>query len=417
MFRHESCEKHFVCLIMRVLVLVTVGCGHARVEAPTSTRATSSETVASASGAGATPSVSGPAADTGTPPTPRTPVAGCEGLEAPGTWVDITPDEVDLKGYGVHTLRVSAHDPRTLYLGTEGSGIYRSDQCGATGSWVKVNTGRLGAEIGRGSASIVLDPVEPGVLYANSLYGLNGFFKSTNGGVDFDSILPRSISDYAPYGGFIGSFVMDPGDHLHLLVSWHYDCAAPYNTICYAETRDGGASWEMRNGPADWRGGEGSAIQFITSDIWILGATSGVAISQNRGQTWEESAGLAIAHGAGPFYRSPSGRFFYGTPNGVVTSDDGLTWRPLKGSGSLIGGIAGDGDNIWASTAFPYNPSERPQVPYQTYFVAKENALDGWQRWDSPPLLTSGGGMVFDPHHRILYSTNLWAGAWRVVIE
>jgi hypothetical protein len=229
------------------------------------------------------------------------------------------------------------------------------------------------------------------VLYSGSLYGTNGFFKSTDGGVNWTQILSDDIKKYAPYGGFVGGLAMDPNDHMHLLVSWHQVCAAPYSSACYAETMDGGATWTMRNGDASWNGGEGTALAFLDSNTWLfMSSSNGMWRSTDRGATWKAVQGAEISHGAGQMYRTDGGEVFLGSATGVLYSPDaGSTWSVMPKSGTQIHGLASDGTTVWGSSAFPYNA----------------------------PMMTSGGFLAYDPDHHILYSANYWQGVWRVVVK
>jgi hypothetical protein len=246
---------------------------------------------------------------------------------------------------------------------------------------------------------------------------MNGFFKSTNGGVDWKQIFTPDIQQYIPYGGFCGGKAMDPGDHLHLIVTFHDVCKAPYNSSCYAETHDGGATWMLRNGDPSWVGGEGSFMQFLNSDSWLFSSQSnGMWRSSDHGATWSKVQGAQISHGAGQLYRDPSGAYFLGSATGVLHSTDGVTWSVIPNSGSLVSGLVGDGTTLWSSNAFPYNPPQRPSA-FLPYRKASSADPTHWTTFDSPMLTSGGNSLAYDPDHGILYSTNYWAGVYRVVVK
>ncbi len=335
------------------------------------------------------------------------PIGRCDSLGAVGMWEKITPPGVDLSGFGMSHISVVPNNPSTLYASGDKSGIYKSVDCGAT--WVHFDTG---------TASVVIDPSNPDVLYTGSLYGLNGFFKSTNGGVDFAETFPPDIKKYIPYGGFIGHVSMDPSNPQHLLVAFHDVCKTPYNSSCYVETTDGAATWVIRNGEASWNGGEGSALQFLTSDSWLFSSSSnGMWRSTDHGAKWTQIPNAQISHGAGQLYRAPNGSYFLGSATGVLYSPDGASWSTVAGSGSNAAGVVGDGTTVWTGLAFPFNPTQRPTTATQLFRTAEVSSPTTWTTLASPNMTSGGAVLAYDPDRHILYSTNYWEGIYRVVVK
>ncbi|HEV8247890.1 MAG TPA: hypothetical protein VGP93_19080, partial [Polyangiaceae bacterium] len=115
-------------------------------------------------------------------------VADCDGLGAVDTWEQISPPE---KLDGILSVLADPIHAGTIYLGTNGAGIFKSENCGA--AWSKVNTGTGGSILDSGSQwSMAIDFVNPDVLYAGNLYGSDpSLFKSTNAGVDWVSMFPQ----------------------------------------------------------------------------------------------------------------------------------------------------------------------------------------------------------------------------------
>jgi hypothetical protein len=106
---------------------------------------------------------------------------------------------------------------------------------------------------------------------------------------------------------------------------------------------------------------------------------------------------------------------FKGAQDGVIRSTDGGdTWTRLPNSGSLIQGLVGDGTRLYTSWGFPWGPSG--VAPYQPYATALQSDPSTWAPMSSPPM-KNGGMMVYDPVRSILYSTNLNAGVWRMVLR
>lgn len=103
----------------------------------------------------------------------------------------------------VVSIAINHKDPRVLYAGTTG-GMYRSDN-GAT-SWKKINNGlipdsELMAAMALGINVIVIDPVNPDIVYAGSTKGL---FQTTNRGEVWERI-GLALSD--PY---VSSILLHP---------------------------------------------------------------------------------------------------------------------------------------------------------------------------------------------------------------
>jgi photosystem II stability/assembly factor-like uncharacterized protein len=345
-------------------------------------------------------------------------VTACDKLAKVGVWEQITPPGIDLSTFGSNAVILDPTNTSNVYVGTNSSGLFKSTDCGAT--WVHQDTGTLGADIDKGDVFPVLDPINPDTLYTGSLYGTNGFFKSTDGGKNWTQKLPPDIAQYVPYGGFVGGIAMDPGPapnaNLHLIVTWHDVCKAPYLQSCYGETTDGAEHWTLHNGDPSWSGMEGAVITFLDSDRWLFGSqANGLWTSNDHGKSWKKIPGVEISHSAGQLYRAKSGAFFLGAGLGILYSPDGASWTNVPNSGTFMTGVVGDGNHIWTSSSFPYNPPDRP-APYEPYMIGSEADPMTWKTFESPKM-SSGGYTAYDPDHKLLYSANYWEGVWRVVVE
>jgi hypothetical protein len=351
--------------------------------------------------------------------TVQEPLTGCSVQPGKiGVWENITPPQADLTTgdwYGMQAMVLDPQTPSTVYVGRAMDGIYKSLDCGAT--WFKVSTGRNADVMATGRAwSMAIDPSNPQVLYAPQGYGQSGVFKTTNGGVDWDQVLTPNITQFAPNGGFIGGIAMDPDRPSHLLVSWHAECSAPYTKACYAETQDAGVTWTMRNGDPSWAGGEGTRFDIVDANTWLFNSESnGMWVSGNAGTSWTQINGIGGAHAGGQLYRAADGTLYMGSIGGVLRSpDNGLTWSVMPDSGTLVFGVIGDGINLYTSSFFPYNaPGANPWQPYRS---TSETAPGIWRTMESP-LMKNGGPMVYDTEHHIIYSSNLNAGVWRMVVR
>ena len=89
-------------------------------------------------------------------------------------WTSIGPE-----GMSVLSLAVDRSNPKTIYVGTEDSGIFKSKDGGA--SWAAVNDGFEGSNI---ILTLAIDPFKTNTVYAGTG---NGLFKSTNGGKNWNA--------------------------------------------------------------------------------------------------------------------------------------------------------------------------------------------------------------------------------------
>ena len=197
----------------------------------------------------------------------------CDGLGAVGQWENITPPNIKLEPpyTGPITVLENPQTSGTLYTGTARSGVFKSTDCGAT--WTKTNTGRNGARLDTGNIwSAVIDPVAPKTLYALTGYGDAGLWKTTNGGVDWDQILPSGTG----MPGFVARVTMDPTNHLHVIINFHDNCTGGHTPVCIGESKDGGATWKVLDFPRRskmvGRGHLGHATRREALDLRVLGA-------------------------------------------------------------------------------------------------------------------------------------------------
>jgi hypothetical protein len=349
-------------------------------------------------------------------------VGTCEALGDVGQWEEITPPEVSLPGpadcpFGTNSFVVDPVNEGTVYLGTCNQGIWKSTDCGS--SWVHINTGRGAEALDRARQwTFAIDPTQPDVLYTNAGYGgggSNGFFKSTNGGVDWDEIWPPA-GDPAWAGvveyGFGGSISMDPLDPRHLLISFHARCLGAHADACLGESRDGGESWRVVDGGPGWEGGEGQAAWIVEGDSWLWGSSSnGLWRTANAGESWELIDPTLVGHGGGQLYRAANGAYYLAGQEGVLRSEDGRSWSVVPSSGGLSYGMVGDGRTLYTSSfavCFEWNPDG-----LQPYLTSPEDDGLTWTEMASPPF-PQGGSLGYDLANEILYSSNCQNGFHRV---
>jgi photosystem II stability/assembly factor-like uncharacterized protein len=348
-------------------------------------------------------------------------VHACDSLAASGTWENITPPVAALPGaapcpYG-GAFVMNPLDTSTLYVGSCNEGIWKTTDCGAT--WTHINTGTNGPVLDGGRQwTFLIDPTNPEILYTNSGYGSssNGAFKSIDGGVNWTQIWPPSdpaLSSVVSYN-FVGQLVMDPADRTHLLISFHATCAAPHAQACFGESKDSGTTWTLIDGESDWSGGEGQVIYFLdSSTTWLWGSqANGLWRTPDSGATWAAVTDTnGQGHATGELYRAKSGVFYLPTPNGILRSQDGMTWTAVPNSGDTMLGFVGNGTTMYASRGFPWDPSS---VLYEPFWTSPETDGQTWTQLQSP-MLSNGGQLEYDSTHHLLYSSDLGAGVWRVV--
>jgi hypothetical protein len=351
-----------------------------------------------------------------------------------GGWQNITPPQVPLPGafpcdYGTLAFVLDPQRPSTIYLGTCQYGVYKSMDSGA--SWVHINTGRNGAILDNSRQwTMAIDPVDPRVIYTNSGYGVtgtvaqgsNGAWKSTNGGVDWDQIWPPKDPSNANLlsivqFNFVAQVSLDPTDRLHVFLSWHGTCAPPYTSVCYGESRDGGATWTMRNGDPRWVASEAQTIYIIDGRRWLFANhADGLWQTSDAGATWSLIDSRGAGHWPAQLYQAANGVFYIGADTGIYRSPDGVNWSLVPNTGSLVTGLASDGNTMFAST----NGALTPWIPVGSnpYLTSPEADGLSWTTapWTPPPgAFTQGGLLAYDRVNRILYSSNGTQGFWRVI--
>ena len=367
-------------------------------------------------------------AGTGNNPKPPLPqVAACDALPEAGVFEEITPPEVragigtksadnQTKG-GTFAMAVDQVNQGTVYAGTLFQGVWKTTDCGAT--WKVVATGTRSEDVNRGmNWTLFIDPVDPNVVYTNSGYGSNGLFKSTDGGVNWTDIWSREsqpeLAKAFTYN-FANVIAIDPQDHLHILLTFHEECLAPHNSTCIVETKDGGSTWRILDGEPGWNGSEGQVIFFLeSSNAWLWGSqTNGFWRSDDAGTSWTEIMGMTTSHlQSSQILRTKAGVFYAAGADGIWTSSDGKvpTWKLIPNTGPILGGLVSDGTNMYASTCYFGDFCDDPR-----YLTSPETDGQTWTEMKHPKM-TMGGNLGYDAGHKLLFSSNLDGGLWRVEV-
>ena len=308
-----------------------------------------------------------------------------------------------------------------MWLGTGGENdeIWRSDDCGAT--WTQVNTGPGGVGdgmskggVGDGAQwSMQADPVDPGVLYAVSGYGAESLWKTIDGGKSWTDILAGSEYDSVADYRFVNNVSLDPTDHLHLVVSTHGGCKAPYDPSCIAETKDGGATWRTLKAPEAWA--EGGGLVLVKGGLWVWCGSS-MMVTSSAGESWQpdvlaEGGSCEAEYTIRSFVPAANGKYYLGSRNGVLVSPDGEKWQRIPTTSGFMVMIAQGSKQVFAANQWALN-----------LWVANLDSDDTWGALPAPSQIAQGsdGGipfLAFDDAHNVLYASVFSGGVARLVVK
>jgi hypothetical protein len=348
------------------------------------------------------------------PTTPQETSRDCDHLPEPGTWENVTPaGKVPgaVNGTVGAAIVVDPFDSRRVWLGTgsQGGSIWRSDDCGST--WKKANTGRGNLSDGA-QWSMQIDPVTSGVMYATSGYGAEGLWKTTDGGHSWSDILAGTLYSKVAYERFVNNVSLDPADHLHLAVSTHGPCAAPYAPSCIAESTDGGNRWKVLVAPEAWT--EGGGLIIVKGGLWVWCGTR-LWVTKDSGATWSGNGltgdgNCEAEYTIRPFVPASNGNYYLGSRYGVLRSPDGAKWQHVPGSSGLMVMLAQGSKKIFA--ADQWHPTLK--------WASVEND-QVWHDMPAPPQIGRGtdGGIPFlayDDARGILYASLFSGGVARMVV-
>jgi len=303
-----------------------------------------------------------------------------------------------------------------VYAGILIQSAWKSSDCAS--SWTLVASANNSADVNRGmNWTLAVDPIDANIVYTNSGYGSNGLFKSKDGGVNWTDIWSGKSQPElgkAFMYNFANVIAIDPSDHEHILLTFHEACLAPHPATCIVESMNGGDTWRIIDGEPDWNGNEGQVIFFMDdSKTWLWGSqTNGFYRSADSGATWEVIPKMTTSHLQGSqLLRTQAGAYYMAGSEGIWTSPDGLpsTWKMIDDTGPIVGGLVSDGTNMYASTCY-FTDFCNPR-----YLTSPETDGQTWTAMTSPTM-SMGGNLGYDKSHKLLYSSNLDAGLWRVVV-
>lgn len=336
----------------------------------------------------------------------------CSNLPKAGVWQSVTPFSAGGSTFGEgwsEAMSIDPFDSSIVWLTSGYRGIYKSTDCGAT--FTHMNTGRNADTFERGNhIGMVVDPVDPGVIYVANIHDSINLWKSTNGGVDWDPLFPVGSEVYNVVWGYAMSVAMDPGNHKHLMAAFHDNCKAPYDPYCEAETTDAGATWRLFKLPfPGWQEGSGPWIIDAKTSLY---AGTGLFLTTDSGASWQDVLPKGVStFGSGEreihtIPRGPDGTYYIASNSGVIKSADAHTWTLIPNSGGgLVSFVSADGQFI---TSAEYTAN--------SYRTAKWSDPNVWTTFPSPPTDLGASFLDYDGVNRVLYSSNFAAGLFRMVL-
>ncbi|HVR99095.1 MAG TPA: hypothetical protein VMW27_20925, partial [Thermoanaerobaculia bacterium] len=226
-----------------------------------------------------------------------------------GTWLWISSGLTNLN---VQALAVDPTDSRTVYAGTA-NGLFKTTDSGA--SWTLSDQGITSAPYG-GIRELAVDPEHPTTVFAASLTEV---FRSTDGGETWQRVF------MTPVGLEIQALAAGPGSKVYL-GAW----SPHFSDKLFWASRDGGETWEA---PATMAGGVfGLQVDPENGDSVYAAIGSVLGRSLDGGTTWSYKQ---VPLGTTSVAVDP------GDPEAVYTGSDfqGVWFQDGTASGPLGSGL------------------------------------------------------------------------------
>jgi hypothetical protein len=210
----------------------------------------------------------------------------------------------------------------------------------------------------------------------------------------------------------VNNVSIDPTDHLHVVVSTHGECTAPYHPSCIAETKDGGRTWKVLSAPERWS--EGGGLVVVKGGQWVWCGLS-MKVTKDAGNSWSS---VSLPGGGSceaeftirPFVPAANGKYYLGSRNGVLRSANGETWERVPGTDGAMVMIAQGRRKLFAANQW------QPLLKWTNL-----DHDESWSELPAPPQISQGsdGGIPFlayDDAHGILYASMFSGGVARMVV-
>jgi photosystem II stability/assembly factor-like uncharacterized protein len=242
---------------------------------------------------------------------------GDDGTEV-NQWTSLGPE-----GSDVLTISIEPTNPLTLYIGTDGGGVFRSTNRG--GNWTAINTGLKATYV----PAMAIDPTNTTTLYASAA---GRVYKSANGGSNWTEINPGLT------GTGITALAIDPVNTMTLYAGTWSGVYKSYN---------GGTNWTKISTSLAEGYVNTLAIDPVTTNTIYVGTDDGIFNSTNGGTDWTDiSIGQAVGN-VNTLAIDPvtTNKIYVGTDGGMFKSIDGGTnWTAINTglTGTYVGAIAID---------------------------------------------------------------------------
>lgn len=383
----------------------------------------------------------------GPPPAPA-PVAACDSVGSAGTWEDITPAAFRSPS-NMETLSVvvnpqspnivfatagnitNANCPAGESCPKRSAGIHVSTDCGA--HFTPLSMGPDNAFSGGDLWSLQIDPQHPEVMYTMNGYGgPPTLFKSVDSGKTWVNLFTSggTVAQAFPpglgYGGFVRSFDIDRNEPAHLVVAFHETCWGPVahgaanGVMCLAETRDGGATWSLFEGPVPPTSADGGAPVILGSNALVYASPDGAWFIDDAARatgSWQSVVDYARSSGFWGINRSgayvaPDGTAYLPSGQGTFYSRPGAgygkTWTKIGGS-PKSSVVHGDGQQLFSSWLYEGGvPIYSAPLDGSAGFTAMKTAS---------PMASGAGTFTYDPVRHLLYGANWGGGLWRIKLQ
>jgi hypothetical protein len=422
MYKRFVLRTYSVLVGALALVILPAACGSSGAKAPVGTgssRTTSNSSVGGSSSGGSSSSSTSSVAVT-RPPDPCGQDGGCP----PGVWVDVSPPSVNLVSgdcgnYGTKTVQGDANHPGDAYTLFFCQGVWKSSDYGQTWSG-PINTGANGTTFGDCAGGITIPPNNkdsPPTIYASCIRGTGlGFWRSTNGGVDW--------TKYAGPDGSGQQFyppTVDPYDAKHLLMTGH-------GVDMLAQSVDGGQTWTTVVTAAGMAmmGGTGELAFIDNGDpvatrktwLWLSAGTGGKVgtwRTTDGGTTWKQVETNEHINGATQVYQPDQGGVIFMAGNystlgaGVLRSADyGQTWVHV--------GLQEPETVVFGTSHSLYAMYGWVQPDVVSLEVSPPPATGTWTAPGTPAAMTMGPAQALilnDGTANVILLANYNGGVWR----
>ncbi len=283
-------------------------------------------------------------------------------------------------GQGQNVLSIAFHykNPKIMYVGTTGGGLYKS-----------ANGGSAFQKIGRGLSSynissIAVNPSIPTLIYAGT-FG-DRLYRSIDSGRNW-IISAKGLDDNVGTQA-INTIVVDPDVAETIYIGTNHGI---YRTV------DGGGEWQAANMGIGNRYAIALALDPLNHRMMLAGTNAGIFKTVDAAKTWalvspetKSWSVNTIVFGKATATTFADVMIYAGTNKGVFKSDDqGMTWR------------SSDGGNLTAFVMTIAVDPVRPEVLYaaNNHGIYKtEDRADHWHYLsESPRSVTT---LVIHPEDR-----------------